>query len=134
LFDEGSAPPGGATPPADGAAPAGATPPSATPASPPAGEDIFDVGDAGGVLNQPGGWSSDLSRQWTDASGRHSCAARLTAVSPLGVVLAPAAGGEVRVPFRALSVADLQFVRQQIQARRAQLAAAGASIAASPSL
>jgi hypothetical protein len=82
------------------------------------------------VLSEPGGLQSKSSRTWSDAAGRHSCVARLTAVSPSGVVLHRTDGAEARVAFSALSDADLHFVQRQIRARQMQLGAANATFAA----
>jgi hypothetical protein len=107
------------------------TPPIATPEEP----DIFDQGSRSRrVLEEPGGLASDSLRTWTDATGRHSCVARLAGVFRDGVVLSRAVGGDVRVAYRALSNADLQFVQRQIQARQATLHAADAALTGTPSL
>jgi hypothetical protein len=110
------------------------TPTDATPeapeVAPPNAEDLFDVSRARRVLQEPGSWASELPRRWRDASGKFQCDACIAAVSPDGVVLHLADGATVRVPYGALSVSDLKFVRRQIEARQTQLALDGASFAA----
>jgi hypothetical protein len=105
--------------------PAPAPAPAAMPADgkAPEAEDLFNSGASLRALDEPGGWSSEQTRLWNDAGGLHTCEARLTGATAREVVLDRADGESVRVPYEALSDADLQFVRRQIDARRAQLAA-----------
>lgn len=137
--------PGASTPPVTPAAlpsgsaptpapetPAEATPPQQTapPNTKPDADDLFDISRVRRVLEEPGGWSSEQLRSWSDTSGTYRCDAHMVAVSPDGIVLDRADGVTVRVAYGALSVADLQFVHRQIEARQKQLAADGAAFAA----
>jgi hypothetical protein len=123
------------TPPAE-PAPAEAAPATEPAAQPPAeapkASDIFDsLGASSNALGEPSSGASTDVRTWNDAAGIHACEARLTEITAEEVVLVRADGGTVRVPYRQLSVADLRFVRRQIEARRTQLAQASETVVAS---
>jgi hypothetical protein len=108
------------TPPAEEPA----TPPAEEPASDsPEGDDLFGPGAARDVLTQPGGWASDASRPWNDADGQPLVTGRLTEVTAKFVVLLREDGQSQAVRYAHLGDDDLSFLRQQIDARRVQLAA-----------
>lgn len=85
-------------------------------------DSLFPPSSANEVLTQPGGWASDVSRPWIDAGGQRIVAGRITEVTASGIVSAGNDGKSRAVRYVSLSDADLNFVRQQIAARRAQLA------------
>jgi hypothetical protein len=69
-------------------------------------------------LEEAGGLASNSTRTWTDATGTFRSEARLVSVAARAVLLRQADGAVVEVPLASLSEADLQFVRQQIEAQR----------------
>jgi hypothetical protein len=123
------------TPPPVQTPPAETTPPATTPEEPsstPDAADLFDLGSTLRALDEKGGWASDAMRTWTDATGQFDCAARLVAATGDAVTLVRADGREVEVGYHNLSSGDLAFVHRQIIARRAQFAAEGRFLVASP--
>jgi hypothetical protein len=118
---------------ADESAPSTATPPAGNAA--PTEEPESDAADSSGELDpfNPFGTASappeskealalfdGQPRVWTDASGRHSCEARLVDLTARGVVLFRDDGAELRINYRRLSNADLRFLRERIDAVRDQ--------------
>ena len=74
------------------------------------------------ILTQNGGLESELVRVWTDDTGRYQCEARLLTTHSNGIVLIKPNGYQAVVPLVRLSDGDLQFVRQQVNAKREMLA------------
>jgi len=75
-----------------------------------------------GALREPGGWSSNAARAWTDAGGRELHSARLSGANAEQVTLVDGDGVTHTVRYAELSDGDLRFLRRQIEARRALLA------------
>jgi hypothetical protein len=88
------------------------------PSTSPEYEDIFPPS---GALLEPGGWSSDSTRQWTDHAGRALLRGRVSSATAEHVSLRSSAGVVQQVPYGRLSDADLRFLRRQVDARRRQL-------------
>ncbi len=107
------------TPPAEEPAPAPAEEPAT---ETPEGDELFGPSAARDVLTQPGGWASDASRPWNDAEGQLLVTGRITEVTAKFVVLSREDGQSQAVRYAHLGDKDLSFVRQQIEARRVQLA------------
>ena len=85
-------------------------------------DDLFPPSSTNEVLKQPGGWASDATRPWNDAEGQLLVTGRITEVTAKFVVLSREDGQSQAVRFARLGDDDLSFLRQQIEARRAQLA------------
>ena len=114
-------------PPAEETTPAPAEEPAPAPADEPAssspeGEDLFGPSSSHDMLTQPGGWASDTSRPWNDANGQWLVTGRITEVTAKFVVLSREDGQSQAVRYAHLDDEDLSFLRQQIDARRAQVA------------
>jgi hypothetical protein len=107
------------TPPAEESTPAPAEAPAT---ETPEGEELFGPSAACDVLTQPGGWASDASRPWNDAEGQLLVTGRITEVTAKFVVLLRENGQSQSVRYSHLGDEDLSFLRQQIEARRVQLA------------
>lgn len=107
------------TPPAEESAPAPAEEPAT---ETPEGDELFGPSAARDVLTQPGGWASDASRPWNDAEGQLLVTGRITEVTAKFVVLSREDGQSQAVRYGRLGDNDLSFLRQQIEARRVQLA------------
>jgi hypothetical protein len=128
--------PAESTPPADvpAAAEQGAAtePPASTeesPAAPPATEEPAETPEfddlfppSSGILNAPGGMASDSTRLWIGANGIPLLNGRVASVAAEHVVLLSDDGAAQEVRFAALSNADLGFLREQVAAKRNQLA------------
>jgi hypothetical protein len=84
-------------------------------------DELFPPSSATRVLSAPGGWTSDAPRLWKDADGRVLAIGRITGVTAQQLVLARDDGAEQAFPYAALSNADLQYLREQVSARRAEL-------------
>ncbi len=74
-------------------------------------DDLF--GDFGAILNEPGGYQSDGTRNWVDNTGSFSCVGRLISIDGNQVKLAKIDGTQAIVPMARLSQADLEFVNRQ---------------------
>lgn len=85
-------------------------------------DDLFGQRGALDILTQNGGLESELVRVWTDDTGRYQCEARLLTTHSNGIVLIKPNGYQAVVPLVRLSDGDLQFVRQQVNAKREMLA------------
>lgn len=79
-----------------------------------------------GLFNRPSNVRSRLShsgfRRWTNRIGQFSCQARLSKVTNQGVYLEQVDGTQRQLVYSQMSDADLQFVRREVAAKRAQLA------------
>jgi hypothetical protein len=85
-------------------------------------DDLFGKSDLPAVLTVGGGLQSNANRIWSDNTAKYHCEARLLGVVQGKVVLAQAGGKISRVALRRLSGADLDFVYQQVVAKREMLA------------
>ncbi|MCC6494091.1 MAG: hypothetical protein IT424_13845 [Pirellulales bacterium] len=125
------------------ASPASPTPPAAPPQAPPVqtesnqpaspveapaegpqkpdAQSLFGPGAAAEVLAEPGGWSSQSDRLWTDAAGDALAPARLVEITGNHATLKTNDGGRHRIAYRELSRGDLAFLRRQIDARQSLL-------------
>lgn len=92
------------------------------PATTPDFDELFGPSTSIDVLTLPGGWASSASRPWSIAGGRAPIAGRVTSVTSDHVVLLSDDGPSQSVRYAELADDDLNFLRQQIEARRAQLA------------
>lgn len=70
------------------------------------------------LLSSPGGFNSDHYRTWTDNTESFRCDAKLLRVTAEHVVLIRSTGQRAEVSFSRLSDADLEFVKQQLIAKR----------------
>ena len=83
-------------------------------------EDSDLFGDAGAILELPGGLASHALRQWIDDTGNFSCRGRLIRFLDGKVQLLKDNGRTTTVPLARLSQADLEFVNRQANAQKAE--------------
>ena len=88
-------------------------------------DDLFSNANLPALLQKPGGLQSAFNRAWTDNTAKYHCQARLLGLSQGVVVLAQSNGKISHVPLRRLSDRDLNFVYQQVVAKREMLAQQG---------
>jgi len=85
-------------------------------------EDLFSNTHYPDPLSIAGGLESNVTRAWTDNTAKFRCEARLLGISQGKIALAQASGKISLVPLRRLSDRDLDFVYQQVLAKREMLA------------
>jgi hypothetical protein len=88
----------------------------------PGEEDLFGPTTSLESLRKPGGWESDVPRTWKGADGQSLAAGQISGATGEALVLTTEHGSLVQLRYEELSADDLGFLREQVAARRKQLA------------
>lgn len=90
--------------------------------TPPGQFDPFSREDIPSRVRGSRGIASSEPHLWTDSSARFFCQAHIVSLTAECVILEKAPGVRIAVPFSRLSDADLNFVKEHVQALRTMLA------------